>query len=230
MAEETVKKSGRPKKVTNEDNMAQMLEQLQKQMAQMQKELEETKKEKEEATSQNLDLQVLIEALKNGNGNNANLPNYVTVVSLVPNIYNLSTEEKGRGNCYSFSDIGDTKIISLNNMQSIMGISKYRKQAEDGFFYILEDEVNEYFRINITSNDVDNIKAVMELSSDDSVDKFVSLDSSLQIALADRMALDIKNGKKLDRNKLGEILDKTGIDIEEKAKNLKKIMSKKEEQ
>lgn len=230
MAEETVKKSGRPKKVTNEDNMAQMLEQLQKQMAQMQKELEETKKEKEEATNQNLDLQVLIEALKNGNGNNANLPNYVTVVSLVPNIYNLSTEEQGRGNCYSFSDIGDTKIISLNNMQSIMGISKYRKQAEDGFFYILEDEVNEYFRINITSNDVDNIKAVMELSSDDSVDKFVSLDSSLQIALADRMALDIKNGKKLDRNKLGEILDKTGIDIEEKAKNLKKIMSKKEEQ
>lgn len=193
-------------------------------MLELKAELDATKKEKEEIVDKNSDLQTLIEALKNNNGNN--LPNYITVISLVPNQYNISTESNGKGTCYSFSELGESKIISLDNVQKIMGVSKYRQQAEKGYFYMLEDEVNDYFRLDPTSNTIDDIKAIVNLSSDDCVDRFVKLDEKLQKSLADKMALDMANGVKLDRNKINEIYDATNIDIIEMSKMLKKVMNK----
>lgn len=237
MAETTTKRGRKPKQTTetkniveaktNADNdMAEMLKQMQEQMAKLQKELNETKKAKEEATTQNLDLQTLVEALKVNKGVDGNLPNYVTIISLVPNTYNLSTENNGKGTVFTFEELGESKIISLSNVQKIMGISAYRQQAEQGYFYIVEDGVNEYFRLNQVNNTIDDIKNILSLNTEDCVDRFLNLNEKLQESLADRIALDISEGKKVDRNRVGEILDKTGIDIEEKARNLKKIMNK----
>jgi uncharacterized protein with von Willebrand factor type A (vWA) domain len=200
-------------------NDKEMIQKLMEQMNNLQKQVEEQKKEK-------TDLQQLVEVLKEQpKEQKVSVSKKVKIVSLIPNRYNLTTESNGHGKQFSFNNIGDIITIKVTDLEDILSIPEYRKQAEEGWFYILDKDVvadqdltDCYEKIH----DEKTIEHIMNLSDNSCVDMFVNLSKEMRQSLASKMAENMNNGIKLDRNRLSDINARCGIDIEEMAKVLNK--------
>ena len=207
------------KETSIEDLMTQLQKQA-KQMAELQDKVEATSKEKSA-------LETLVDTLKtNNNTDKAGkiLPKKVKIVSLIPNRYNLSTEEGGHGKIFSFEDIGDIVTIKTSELEDVLSIQSYRKQAEKGMFYILDkDVVDDQDLTEAYENicDKETINRVVNLIDNASVDIFCGLCKDMQESLSTKMAENINNGIRLDRNRLSDISMRTDIDIEDIARKLK---------
>lgn len=228
------KSAGRPKKSTVEtveketvvegkNTNEELIKQLMEQVASLTKQVEDAKNEK-------TDLQQLVDVLKNNQGSNLDkLPTKVKVISLLENQLNLSTQPNGTGKIYTFSKLGDSKIIRMQDLEEILSIVQYREQAEKGYYYICNADVVEEFGLTEEYEKIMNDKVLAEvetLKSDNAVDIFVGLNKTVQGSLARKMAENIASGARLDRNKLEDIRLATDIDIEKMANDFKELKEK----
>lgn len=235
---ETKRKAGRPKreqsestvdvKVENNSN-DELIKQLMKQVANLTKQVEDAKKQADSANNEKSDLQQLVDALQANQRPIDKLPTKVKVISLLENQLNLSTQPSGQGKVYSFAKLGDAKIIRMQDLEEILSIAQYRDQAEKGYYYICNADVIEEFGLTEEYEYIFNDKVLADvetLKSDNAVDIFVGLNKTVQDSLARKMAENIANGARLDRNKLEDIRLATDIDIEKMANDFKEFKEK----
>ena len=235
---ETKKKAGRPKKAqsvptvetkTVDNSNDELIKQLMEQVANLTKQVEDAKKQADSANSEKSDLQQLVDVLQANKSNLDKLPTKVKVISLLENQLNLSTQPNGQGKIYAFSKLGDSKIIRMQDLEEILSIVQYREQAEKGYYYICNADVVEEFGLTEDYEHIFNDKILADvetLKSDNAVDIFVGLNESVQQSLARKMAENIANGVRLDRNKLEDIRLATDIDIEKMANDFKEFKEK----
>lgn len=220
------KRRGRPKKVETpvevteikENNqqdelikklMAQLEEQNVK-MAEMQKQIE------------NKSQTVVV------NNENTNMRSKkVKVVNLMQNELNISTEPNGMGRIFTFNKYGDSRLIKFDDLADI--VAAYPYTMEHGLAYICDKEVvaelgltDEYAKLF----DKERMDKVVWLREESDLDLFLGMDINLQESAAKRIAELINANERMDYNYLRTIKEKTGIDIEEIAKELKDLQRK----
>lgn len=243
MTEETktTAKKGRPPKTksidttTNDnkktvENSDDIIAKLMAQMEEQSKAMAELQKQVNDANKEKTDLQDLVDVLKDKNTNTEkDLPKKVKVVNLLANTLNLSTMPMGMGKVFNFEKFGSMVTMKTSDLEDILSIPAYRRQAEEGLFYICDSNIvddqdltEEYKKIY----DKNTIEYIVGLTDDACVDMFVGLNDEMKDSLSTKMAEDIINGKSLDRNRLAEIQMRTTIDIEQMAKDLKDIKEK----
>src|SRR5574344_1909225 len=176
MAEETKTTSTRGRKpkpkveetVIEQNDMTQMMAKMQEQILALQKQLAESTEKVEKTDKEKSDLQQLVEALKsNENTETKNLPKKVKVISLVPNIYNLTTQENGKGKAFTFKEFGQMITMKTSELEEILSIQAYRKKAEQGYFYILDKNIVE---------DQDLTEAYEHISNKEAIEHVMNLD------------------------------------------------------
>lgn len=233
MAETKTNTRGRkPKVVENIDiqnsnvaDMMDMVSQMQQQILELQKQLEKSNKEVEKTDKENLELSKLVEILKSNKTESSSLPTKVKVISLLPNKYNLTTQDGGHGKAFTFEKFGDMITMKTSELEEILSVQKQREQAEKGYFYILDKDIIEYQDLSEEYKNINNketLEKVMNLEIEECVDIFCGLGKEMQESLATIMAEKLNNGERLDRNKLADISMRTDIDIEKIAQNLNK--------
>ena len=235
MAEETKTTSTRGRKpkpkveetVIEQNDMTQMMAKMQEQILALQKQLAESTEKVEKTDKEKSDLQQLVEALKsNENTETKNLPKKVKVISLVPNIYNLTTQENGKGKAFTFKEFGQMITMKTSELEEILSIQAYRNQAEQGYFYILDKDIVEDQDLTEAYEHISNkeaIEHVMNLDSDECVDIFCGLNKDMQESLAAKIAENMAKGARLDRNRIADISMRTDIDIEKIAEQFSNI-------
>ncbi len=210
-----------------QDDMAKMMVQMQEQILALQKQLAESNKQAEKSDKEKSDLQQLVEVLKsNDNSDKKNLPKKVKVISLIPNIYNLTTQDNGKGKSFTFKEFGQMITMKTSELEEILSIQSYRDQAEQGYFYILDKNIIEDQDLTEAYEHIQNkeiIDHVMKLDSDECVDIFCGLNKDMQESLAAQMAENMAKGARLDRNRIADISMRTDIDIEKLAEQFKRI-------
>jgi uncharacterized protein (UPF0262 family) len=224
--------AGRPKKAettakteNKTDDQSELIKSLMEQVASL---TETVKKQETEKT----DMKALIDALKSNSGEpvkKKDIPNKVKVISLVPNQYNLSTQEDGTGKVFSFPKFGHTITMRTSDLEDVLSIEKYRTQAEKGYIYICDADVVEEVGLTEEYKDILDDKAmshVLNLVDDNAVDMFCALDSDMKESIAIHIAENLANNKPVDRNRLFNIKLKTNIDIEKMAEDLKSARDK----
>ncbi len=207
------------------EDMTDLIRKMQEQINCLQSKLEETNKEKENSDREKNDLQKLLNALDKSSKQEKQLPKKVKVMSLVPNKYNLSTEKDGEGKIFSFEEFGDIVTMKTSELEEILSIQKYRTQAEQGYFYILDKDIIEDQELSEYYEKISNketLEKVMVLSSDECVEIFCGLDRDIQESLAMKIAEKINAGERVDRNRISDISMRTDIDIEELARKIKR--------
>lgn len=188
------------------DEMSKMIEQLQAQMTLMQKQMGGTTTEpKKEKTKK------------------------VKVVNLLNMKLNLSTEGFGNGRLFQFDDYGSVVSMSATHLEDILSIGAFRKQAEEGWFYICDNDIVEEMDLADAYeviHDKKTIDYIATLSEDVCVDMFCGLSNAMKESVATLMAEKINSGKPLDRNRLADIQMRTEVDVEEIAKGLKEVQDR----
>lgn len=225
---ETKAKRGRPPKsaitpkveekntVNNQDEiikqlMAQIEEQNAK-MAEMQKQIE----------NNNQPQTVVV-----NNENNSIRGKKVKVVNLMQNPLNISTEQNGNGRVYSFKNYGDSRLIKFDDLADI--VASYPYTMEHGLAYICDKEVVEELGLADDYTklfDKERMDKVVKLREESDLDLFLGMDINLQESAAKRIAELINANERMDYNYLRIIKEKTGIDIEEIARELKDLQRK----
>ena len=224
MAETTeVKKRGRQTKKTTEtsvktkteENVNNQDELIKKLMAQ----IEEQNKKMAEMQSQIANAQTSTTIIQQSNGFNSKK---IKVINLMHNPLNISTEPNGRGRVYTFKNYGDTKLIKYDDLVEI--ISSYPNTMEKGCAYICDKEAVESLGLSEEYKnlfDKETMDKIVWLREETDLDLFLGMDRNLQESMALEIAKLLNANEKIDYNYLREIKNKTGIDIEEIADNLK---------
>ncbi len=196
-------------KVSQErDNLAEIIKQMQQQMAEMQQKLNENSKPN-----------IVVEQTKV-------VSRKAKVISLIQNMLILSTEEMGAGRVFKFEKYGDSNTIKLDDLDKILSIPLYRRQAESGLFYICDSDIVE--ELGLTEeyeklNDKKSIDSILELNSETDVDRFLGMSRMMQESTATKMAENMNKGKYYDRNLLAKISRNSKFNIEKMAEDLKRI-------
>ena len=159
--------------------------------------------------------------------NNAIRGKKVKVVNLMQNPLNLSTEPNGMGRIFTFNKYGDSKLIKFDDLADI--VASYPYTMEHGLAYICDKEVVE--ELGLADDyaklfDKERMDKVVKLREESDLDLFLGMDINLQESAARRIAELINANERMDYNYLREIKEKTGIDIEEIAKELKDLQRK----
>ena len=154
--------------------------------------------------------------------------NKIKCINLMHNMLNVSTEPDGQGRVYSFDNYGSYKMIPFDQLADI--VSSYPYTMEHGLLYICDKKVVDILGLtddykNIYTKDV--IDKMIYLRRESDADIFIGMEENLRKSTAIEIAKLYNAKEKFDYNMLREIKEKTGIDIEEIAKNLKEESAKK---
>lgn len=151
----------------------------------------------------------------------------IKVINLMHNPLNISTEPNSGGRMYSFQNYGESRLIKFDDLADI--VASYPYTMEHGLAYIcdkdvvkelgLEDEYSKLFNKEIMDK-------IIWLREDSDLDLFLGMDINLQESTARRIAELLNANERMDYNYLRTIKEKTGIDIEEIAKELKDLQRK----
>lgn len=146
----------------------------------------------------------------------------VKCINLMHNIVNVSTEPEGQGRLYMFEKYGDYKMIKYDDLSDI--VSSYPYTMENGLIYICDRDVVESLGLSdeyehlYTKEIMDRVVYLREQSD---VDIFIGMEKHMQESTAVEIAKLMNANERMDYNYLREIKEKTGIDIEQIAKDLK---------
>lgn len=161
------------------------------------------------------------------NENNALRGKKVKVVNLMQNTLNISTEPNGGGRVFTFNNYGDSRLIKFDDLADI--VASYPYTMENGLAFICDKEVvkelglaDEYSKLF----DKERMDKVIWLKDEADLGLFLGMDVNLQESAAKRIAELINANERMDYNYLRTIKEKTGIDIEEIAKELKELQRK----
>ena len=212
---ETTPKKVEEKKTDNnqEELIKKLMAQLEEQntkMAEMQKQIE--------SKSQTVVV---------SNNNDSIRGKKVKVINLMQNPLNIATEPNGNGRTYSFKKYGDSRLIKFDDLADI--VASYPYTMEHGLAYICDKEAvkelgleDEYAKLF----DKERMDKVVKLREESDLDLFLGMDINLQESAARRIAELINANERMDYNYLRTIKEKTGIDIEAIAKELKELQRK----
>lgn len=146
----------------------------------------------------------------------------IKVVNLMCNPLNISTEPNGEGRVYAFKEYGDTKLIKYDDLVEI--VSSYPNTMEKGYAYICDKDAVEALGLAEEYKslfDKDTMDKVIWLRSETDLELFLGMDDYLQESVAIKIAEKLNANERIDYNYLRTIKDKTGIDIEAIAQDLK---------
>ena len=155
----------------------------------------------------------------------------VKVVNLMHNTLNIATEPRGLGRVYTFKEYGDSRLIKYDDLADI--VAAYPRTMESGFAYICDKEVVE--ALGLTEDyqklfDKATMDKVVKLAEESDLELFLGMDNKLQESTARTIAERINANEKVDYNYIRTIKEKTGIDIEAIAKDLKDFAKKPDEE
>ena len=211
-----VKKEVETKEVSQEDIIKQLMEQLAEQnakMAEMQKQIEENS--------------VPQTVVVNNESSSAIRGRKIKVINLMHNPLNIATQPNGRGRVYSFRNYGDSRLIKFDDLADI--VASYPYTMEHGLAYICDKEVVEELGLSDEYTklfDKERMDRVVWLREESDLDLFLGMDINLQESTARRIAELMNANERMDYNYLRTIKEKTGIDIEAIAKELKELQRK----
>ena len=215
------KKRGRPAKATTtpkieENNQDDLIKQLMNQIAEQNAKMAEMQAQINNQSQPTIIQQTSTMSAKK-----------VKVVNLMHNPLNISTEPNGKGRIYAFRDYGDNKLIKYDDLVEIL--SSYPHTMEKGYAYICDKEaieslgLSEEYKKLFDKNTMDRITWLREETD---VDLFLGMDKDLQESTAVEIAKLLNANERIDLNYIRTIKDKTGIDIEQIAQNLKDMNRK----
>ena len=146
----------------------------------------------------------------------------VKVINLMHNPLNISTEPNGKGRVYTFKNYGDSKLIKYDDLVEI--VSAYPNTMEHGFAYICDKEAVE--ALGLASEyeklfDKKTMDKLIWLREEADLNLFLGMNKNLQESTAVEIAKLLNANERIDYNYIRTIKDKTGIDIEQIAINLK---------
>jgi len=160
-----------------------------------------------------------------------NIARSVKVMSLIPNVMPLSTDGRGgnKSKVYRFTKFGEILTIPFDDLQQIK--IAHRTLFEAGAFYICDEQAVESLYATelyktLATDEV--IKNIVKLETMEDVDTLKTLNKIMQTSIIDTIIDNKSKGQNYDRNKLYEIKSHFGIDIEEKAEELKVAIEAKE--
>ena len=211
------KSSTAPKKIEEkkiEDNSQDDI--IKKLMAQIE---EQNKKmaEMQEQIKNQPQVPTIIQQTNNGLGGKK-----VKVVNLMHNTLNIATAPRGMGRVYTFKGYGDSRLIKYDDLADI--VAAYPKTMEGGFAYICDKEVVEALGLADDYQklfDKETMDRVMKLREESDLELFLGMDIKLQESTAKKIAERINANERVDYNYIRIIKEKTGIDIEAIANDLK---------
>lgn len=204
-----VKKEAELKNVEKEnEELKATLKQMQEQMVQMQKMMQAPQ------------VQIVKEVGSSGKK--------VKLISLMHNEINVATNSDGTGTVKTFEKYGDVRLVKFDDLSDM--VSSYPYTFSHGLIYIADSDVvnelglaEEYAHIY----DKKTVDKITRLEDDVDVDMFIGMEKNMRESVAIDMAKKINDGVKYDLNKLRDIKEKCGIDVEEMARNIKTNTQKK---
>ena len=146
----------------------------------------------------------------------------IKCINLMHGVVNISTEPDGQGRLYMFEKYGDYKMIKFDDLSDI--VSSYPYTMEHGLIYICDRDVVEELGLSdeyehlYTKEIMDRLVYLREQSD---VDIFLGMEKNMQESTAMEIANLLNANERMDYNFLREIKNKTGIDIEKIANDLK---------
>ena len=146
----------------------------------------------------------------------------VKVVNLMHNPLNISTEPNGMGRVFTFREYGDTRLIKYDDLADI--VASYPNTMEGGLAYICDKEVVESLGLSEEYEklfDKATMDKIIKLREESDLELFLGMDKNLQESTARKIAERLNANEKVDYNYINTIKEKTGIDIESIAENLK---------
>lgn len=155
----------------------------------------------------------------------------IKVINLMQNPLNISTEPNGKGRVYTFKNYGDSRLIKFDDLADI--VAAYPNTMENGLAYICDVEAVEELGLSEEYKklfDKERMDKVIWLKEESDLELFLGMDRNLQESAARRIAELLNANERMDYNYLRTIKEKTNIDIEAIAKELKELQRKPEEE
>jgi len=139
---------------------------------------------------------------------------YIRVTSLCNSKLNLTTEKYGKGKPFVFNQFGQTKNLTFQVLEEIVGAN--RKMAENGRFFIqdkhavkllmLEDEYSKIL-------DMDTITAIVDSKDSNALEVFKMTPKKQQDHVVSMIIKKVVNGGNIDYNQLHAISEIYGKDL-----------------
>ena len=151
----------------------------------------------------------------------------IKVVNLMHNPLNLSTEPNGMGRVFTFREYGDSRLIKYDDLADI--VASYPNTMEGGLAYICDKEVVESLGLAEEYEklfDKATMDKVVKLKEESDLELFLGMNKDLQESTACKIAERLNANERVDYNYINIIKEKTGIDIEAIAENLKDFNKK----
>jgi hypothetical protein len=159
---------------------------------------------------------------------------YIQVMSLIPFHLNLSTRERGGGKTYKFDHFGQVKRILYSDLVDIFETHPAFLQA--GYFYILSPKVirhhglDDVYKGILTKEKIEQILTSESSNMETCVSLYQSANKLQQeIIVAFMVDKLVENPDALDLNMVNRITTLSGVNITEKAKDIKESFSPPEE-
>jgi len=162
---------------------------------------------------------------------------YIEVISLCPNMITLTTEQKGRGFPYTWTNFGDISQIVYSDLQRLIknhGSGLYTDFFREGYLYINDKDVVKKSGFNAIYDKILNLgqmKEILLCNSEECVKLFKSTNRTQQLFICDMLIKNIADGAELDLNivdKLGRVVGVKIADHAEEAIEYAKLWGKRE--
>lgn len=138
----------------------------------------------------------------------------IQVMSLVPNLLNLSTQGNGKGKVFKFYSYGEMKNIIYSDLSDIL--LNYQKFAESGVFYIFDKQVVKRHGLEQAYERILDKKAIdsfLDKTSDEIKDIFSKLSNAQKSAIVQTIVGKVVAGEDISTAKVNLIKDLYGADI-----------------
>ena len=154
---------------------------------------------------------------------------YITLISLYPNILTLTEDPKGKGKKFTFAKFGETKRILYSDLTKLLenhSGGDYTDFFKEGYVLIANDRVirrhglNESYGKMLTK---DKIKQIVDGKGSNLVEIFKMATKAQQIFICDMLIAKFANGEDVDLNLVDSLSRVSGIKIQEKAEEAKRV-------
>ena len=148
---------------------------------------------------------------------------YIEVISLCPNMITLTTEQKGRGFPYTWTNFGDISQIVYSDLQRLIknhGSGLYTDFFREGYLYINDKDVVKKSGFNAIYDKILNLgqmKEILLCNSEECVKLFKSTNRTQQLFICDMLIKNIAEGAELDLNIVDKLGRAVGVKITEQA-------------
>jgi len=147
---------------------------------------------------------------------------FIKVMSLCYGKLALSTEGRGQGSVYHFTEFGEIQPIIYEDLSKI--IHNQKRFAENGKFYIMDKNVQKLHGLTNSYTkflNKETIETIFDMDKDKMIDLFKSTTKVIQHTIVSMIHKRIKNGEELDLNRLKIIGDIYGENLLQAVENQK---------